>query len=249
MHFAYKKAYLALFAMSALILLLQPDKVNAVASQNETKYGLSAAGESYCEASNIPVPGVIRYIPNTSFVSYEANSRIVYDMRSPREQVAKKDKASYASFKMLEIEPEVVTDTAQPEIIQVEVKAESIAPVSSELNADTLLGLINEHRVSLGLPALQKDDSLMQIARERAPELFDEIFVNGNMHAGFHARNLPYFATENIIYNQSEAGAFRWWLNSGVHRAAIQNPEYTHTGIACAGKACAQIFTAFKPRI
>jgi uncharacterized protein YkwD len=84
----------------------------------------------------------------------------------------------------------------------------------------------------------------MQFAVERVPELFDEIFVNGNMHAGFYNRNLPYHSTENIIYNNTEQGAFQWWLNSPIHRHAIENSSYTHTGIACGGKFCSQIFAS-----
>ena len=248
MLFAYKKAYLALFAMSALFSLLMPNKVNARDSLTEAKSSLTASSDSFCETYNIDMPGMIRYESQAKFTSYNINSKVVYAIRTPLIQTVNKNKAVYASPKQNIVSPVEITEAKQPETIQVEVKAEKIEPVSPELNADTLLGFINEHRVKIGLSALQKDDNLMQIARERTPELFDEIFVNGNMHAGFYSRNLPYRATENIIYNQTEAGAFNWWLNSGIHRSAIQNPEYTYTGIACAGKACSQIFTSFQAK-
>ncbi len=248
MHFAYKKAYLALFAMSALVAVFQPKEVHASTSNNEAKNGVSSAVETYCEASDIPLTGISSYMPKTSFISFSLNNQLVYDMRSVKLQVDTSDKAVFATAKVDEVRIEAPDTLSQSEILKTEVKAEAVEPVSTELNADTLLGLINEHRIKIGLSALEKEENLMQIARERAPELFDEIFVNGNMHAGFYSRNLPYRATENIIYNQSEAGAFRWWLNSSVHRAAIQSTEHTHTGIACSGKACAQIFTSFKPR-
>ncbi len=119
---------------------------------------------------------------------------------------------------------------------------------SGSLNADVLFNMINTHRASIGLPAYQKDERICQVARDRGPELYNEIFVTGAMHAGFYARNLPYWATENMISQGSEQAAFNWWMNSSIHRRAIESPTYTHSCGACYGNSCAQIFTAFQSK-
>lgn len=121
------------------------------------------------------------------------------------------------------------------------------APAGS-LNSDLLFEMINNHRASIGLPAYQKDERICQVARDRGPELYNEIFVTGNMHAGFKARNLPYWATENMISLGSEQASFNWWMSSSLHRRAIESNVYTHSCGACYGNSCAQIFTAFQPK-
>lgn len=115
------------------------------------------------------------------------------------------------------------------------------------LNADKLFGMVNAHRKTYNLPPFQKDKALCDIATSRTPELYNEIFVNNNMHAGFYARNLPYWATENMIYMRTEEDALRWWLNSPIHRQAIEG-SYTHSCTACLGQACSEIFTNFTPK-
>jgi len=243
MLFAYKKVFPALFAVSMLLAFAQPEKAQASSptGQNEVQ-------TTICAGSIIPLTGISEVMPKVSLASYMLNSQIVNDMRATKIVFEKKNKASYASAKVVDAKIPVSSESAVVEMVRVEVKSEAIEPEITELNAEVLLGLINDHRVKIGLSPLQKDESLMQIARERTSELFDEIFVNGNMHAGFYARNLPYYATENIIYNRSEAGAFNWWLNSSIHRSAIQNSEHTHTGIGCSGRTCSQIFTHFQPK-
>ena len=122
------------------------------------------------------------------------------------------------------------------------------ASIPGSLNSDLLFDMINNHRASIGLPAYQKDERLCTIARDRGPDLYNEIFVNGNMHAGFYKLNLPYWATENMISLGSEQASFNWWMNSSIHRRAIESSAHTHSCGACYGNSCAQIFTAFQPK-
>lgn len=124
----------------------------------------------------------------------------------------------------------------------------STANKPASLNSDVIFDMINAHRASIGLPAYQKDERICQVARERGPELYNEIFVTGNIHGGFYARNLPYWATENMIHQPSEQAAFNWWMSSGLHRRAIESSTYTHSCGECWGNSCAQIFTAFQPK-
>lgn len=117
----------------------------------------------------------------------------------------------------------------------------------AQLNADVLFSMVNDVRVQNGLAPFEKDQTICDIVASRAPELYNEIFVNYNMHAGFYNRNLPYWATENMIYQNTEQQALNWWLNSSVHRSAIFG-DYKFSCCACQGKACAQIFTNYLPK-
>lgn len=118
------------------------------------------------------------------------------------------------------------------------------ATPGASLDSELIFNLINKHRESIGKPLFTKDDRICAVAQARTPELFDEIFVTHTMHAGFYKRNLPYWATENLAHFNSEAIIVNWWLNSPVHRAAIEG-DYTNSCGACLGNSCSQIFTSF----
>ncbi len=117
----------------------------------------------------------------------------------------------------------------------------------SSLSADAIFEMINNHRTSLSLSPFQKDDRLCTLARERGPELYDEIFVTHNIHGGFYARNLPYWITENMKYGDSETDVFKWWLSSGIHRRAIEG-NFTYSCGECYGNSCVQLFTSYQPK-
>lgn len=117
----------------------------------------------------------------------------------------------------------------------------------STLNADLIFSMINQYRRSVGLPPFVKDPQVCAVTDSRAPELYNEIMVTHTMHRGFYAKNLPYWATENIIYMNSEQAAVTWWLNEPIHHAAIVS-NYQYSCVSCAGKSCSQIFTSFQPK-
>jgi uncharacterized protein YkwD len=123
------------------------------------------------------------------------------------------------------------------------------APTSSGsvLNADVLFNMVNAYRSSIGLASFQKDERICSVAASRGPELDNEIYVTHTMHAGFYARNLPYWATENMISMQTEQQALDWWLHSPVHRAAIEG-DYKYACTGCYGRSCDMIFTNFSPK-
>jgi uncharacterized protein YkwD len=126
--------------------------------------------------------------------------------------------------------------------------ARPIPPQSlTSLNPDIIFTLINGHRASIGKAPFQKDDRICAIAQSRAPELYNEIFVTHTMHQGFYARNLPFWATENMAHYKDETTIVAWWLNSPIHRRAIEG-DYTYSCGACAGNSCNQIFTSFQPK-
>lgn len=253
MLFAQKNVLASLFAASTLLISLTPSAHAESTANSKSQYPIQAEAKVVaepCSISDLPLTKLETYIPTAKIASYSLNSARLNDMRSLKLKVNREDKANYAVERVLESTDtaSVEAETKAPVIVQSEIKTELDEPIEYSLNAEVLFTLINEHRVKIGIQPLVKDDKLMQIASERAPELFDEIFVNGNMHAGFYARNLPYYATENIIYNRTEIGALNWWLGSAIHRSAIQNSEHTYTGIACSGRTCSQIFSHFQPK-
>lgn len=139
-----------------------------------------------------------------------------------------------------------------PEILPVitsniDVPTPAVA-MGGALNADIVFNLVNGVRAQYGLAPFQKDDRICAVAASRAPELNSEIWVTHSMHAGFHARNLPYWATENIISMRTEQEAVTWWLNSPVHRSALLG-NYKYACTACSGGSCGMIFTNFDPKV
>lgn len=117
-------------------------------------------------------------------------------------------------------------------------------PTTGGLNADLLFSMVNAKRTEAGLQPFEKEPRVCEVVNSRAPELYNEIFVTHTMHQGFYARNLPYWATENMIHMNTEQQALSWWLNSSVHRSAIYG-NYKYSCTACSGNSCAQIFTNF----
>ena len=115
------------------------------------------------------------------------------------------------------------------------------------LNADILFSMVNNHRTSIGLHELQKDEKTCSLAAARASEIAAEMAA-GTLHSGMYGRNLPYWNTENAIALGSEEAAFNWWLNEPVHRASMESKVYTHSCTACSGKHCVQEFTSYQPK-
>jgi uncharacterized protein YkwD len=115
------------------------------------------------------------------------------------------------------------------------------------LNADLLFSMVNNHRTSIGLQELQKDEKTCSLAAARASEIAAEMAA-GTLHSGMYGRNLPYWNTENAIALGSEEAAFNWWLNEPVHRASIESKVYTHSCTACSGNYCVQEFTSYQSK-
>lgn len=131
----------------------------------------------------------------------------------------------------------VITETTTPAV-------PTTAEKPASLSSDILFEMINSHRATLGLPAYQKEDKLCTLAKERGPELYDEIFTSGNIHGGLYNRNLPYWITENMKYGPDENDVFNWWMNSYIHKKAIEG-NFTYSCGECYGNSCAQLFTSY----
>ncbi|HEY6435157.1 MAG TPA: thermonuclease family protein, partial [Ignavibacteriaceae bacterium] len=90
------------------------------------------------------------------------------------------------------------TPTNAPEKLEAVTKIADLDEKPGSLNPEILFVLINNHRKSIGKASFEKDSKLCQLAVDRGPELYDEIMVNGNVHAGLQNRNLPFWITENM---------------------------------------------------
>ena len=120
-------------------------------------------------------------------------------------------------------------------------------PNEGSLNAETLFAMVNAARANAGLAPVTHDERVCSLAASRGPELYNDIMVTHTMHGGFYARNLPYWASEIVIYIHTEQEAMNWWMNSSVHRAQILG-DYTYACGTCAERACNIIFTNFAPK-
>lgn len=124
---------------------------------------------------------------------------------------------------------------------------DNIPADGTNLNPDVIFDMINAHRAQIGKSPFKKETSLCSLAKTRSTELHDELFVKGGLHSGLYNRNLPYWVTENAKYGSNEAGTVEWWLNSPIHRSAIEGDSAYSCG-ACNGSQCSQLFTSFTPK-
>jgi uncharacterized protein YkwD len=115
------------------------------------------------------------------------------------------------------------------------------------LDGDLLFGLVNGYRKDNKLPLLKQDETTCRVAQLRAPQVYGEVFVTGNMHAGLASMKLPYWISENIIYYSTEQKAFQWWVNDAIHRTVMLG-SYTNSCTSCFGYGCSQVFTSYIPK-
>lgn len=150
-----------------------------------------------------------------------------------------------------EPEPSKKLETAKKEEVKVEEKEEVKSPEPSAVpvttpstpNAEKLFQMVNEYRANLGLPAFEKEQSICEIAKQRAPQVNGEL-KSGTLHKGFKALDLPYWATENIAAYSTIEENLKFWLADYIHKKAIES-DNKYSCVACSGSACSEIFTNF----
>lgn len=113
------------------------------------------------------------------------------------------------------------------------------ASVMPEMALDAF-NLINQHRESKGLPALQHLDAVYYAAQGHTEDMAVGTVPFG--HDGFSERVADLKATmsigtagENVAYtSHSDAASHvvQMWLDSDGHRKNIEKAAYTHTGLA-----------------
>lgn len=204
----------------------------------ELNYALTPARFERVDASNI-----------NSVVITQAKDGMIHSFGSEKTVLSK---ATIEELEGANATPTPIRSGQAPEpvvtiIPTAEVLAAEDQVSSSQLNADVLFNLVNATRVNYGLAPFQKDERICNVAVSRGPELDNEIWVTHTMHAGFYARNLPYWSTENVISMRTEQEALDWWMHSSVHRAALLG-NWKYACIGCSGKSCSMIFTNFDPK-
>jgi uncharacterized protein YkwD len=113
--------------------------------------------------------------------------------------------------------------------------------------AESLMKMVNDHRASIGKSAFEKDGRLCSVAESRLPQLQNEIFGSGAMHAGLKAMNLPYWNTENIAGYSTVEQIYNFWMTDFIHRKAIES-DNKYTCAACANNVCAEEFSNFEAK-
>ena len=106
------------------------------------------------------------------------------------------------------------------------------SPMESEI-----VSLVNAHRTSLGLKALNTLNIISGVADGHTDYMIE---VGQVSHDNFAQRSQTLMSEagaksvgENVAYGYSTAeGVVKGWLNSDGHRKIIENPDYTHFGIS-----------------
>jgi uncharacterized protein YkwD len=106
------------------------------------------------------------------------------------------------------------------------------SPMESEI-----VSLVNAHRTSLGLKALNTLNIVSGVADGHTDYMIE---VGQVSHDNFAQRSQTLMSEagaksvgENVAYGYSTAeGVVKGWLNSDGHRKIIENPDYTHFGIS-----------------
>jgi uncharacterized protein YkwD/uncharacterized membrane protein required for colicin V production len=118
-----------------------------------------------------------------------------------------------------------------------------------------MLALVNQERTSRGLPALQMDDSLVQLARSHADDMFKRGYFSHvtpegeDPFARMHNAGITFMAAgENLALAPTLDIAHEGLMNSPGHRANILNPAFHKVGIGVLdggvyGKMFVQEFT------
>jgi uncharacterized protein YkwD len=115
------------------------------------------------------------------------------------------------------------------------------AVIAKELE---LIGLINDHRTSLGLPELQFDRTLTRCARGHSRHHGEHGFFTGHDNPegeGFTDRMINNgldfeISGENIRYGALDAQeVFDGWLNSPDHRANLERLCFVRIGVGYHG--------------
>lgn len=178
---------------------------------------------------------------------------VIFTVQDPKpsskpEEVLGPQEATASAEKTEEKPEPKIPDKPQPEEPKKEETQSpepSASPIStsSSSNADILFQMTNDHRASIGKPALEKDERLCKIAEGRAPQVNGEL-SSGNLHKGFKELNLPYWATENIASYATMKENFNFLVTDYIHKKAIES-DAKYSCTACSGTSCSQIFSSF----
>lgn len=181
--------------------------------------------------------------PMTQFLIVEKRS---CEKKPPKKTQAQEYLPSHAILS-IEIPKKESEEIQEPQLVSHTPQNLQVTPTGT-LSATLLFEMVNSYRASIALPPFEQEANVCGVAESRREEIASEIYSNLPLHAGFYAKNLPYWATENMIYQNTEEEALQWWLNSPVHRSAIQG-AYKYACGVCNGEVCNMVFTSYEPKI
>ncbi|WP_157961090.1 CAP domain-containing protein [Lutibacter citreus] len=100
-----------------------------------------------------------------------------------------------------------------------------------------ILKRVNIHRDSIGLNKLEKLDLVSAIALSHSKYMVEKGKVShdnfSNRYENLIVNADAKFVGENVAFGfDSAKGVVYSWLKSNVHRAVIENPNFTHFGIS-----------------
>lgn len=146
---------------------------------------------------------------------------------------------------VIAMRPQVTPYKGAPVVVQ--------APVAvQQLNADTILSLVNNERVKAGLKPLVSDPRLVATAQERADDMAKRnYFSHFDPVDGHKMINDQDFqckgGSENISKDwATDAQVVSGWMGSKLHHDAILRTDYTLTGLAVNGHVVVQHFCTAK---
>ncbi|HEY9723499.1 MAG TPA: CAP domain-containing protein [Oscillatoriaceae cyanobacterium] len=134
-------------------------------------------------------------------------------------------------------------------ILQHAAEASGETPIAADhgpvrMTADEyhVLQETNAFRTAHGLPALEPDERLVEVARSRSDDMAKHDYFShqspngGDVFSMMHALHIYYaLAGENIARNaygkRAADVAVRGWIDSPGHRANILHPGFGHIGI------------------
>lgn len=160
----------------------------------------------------------------------------------------KKKNAEFLPTANLIPEIELKKDEPKKEDVYIAPQVSFTPTTTATLSAEVLFSMVNAHRTSIALPVFEKEAQVCSVAEARRDGIAQEIYQGLPMHSGFWAMNLPYWATENMIYMKTETEALNWWLNSPIHRSAIEG-NYKYACGVCNGQVCNLVFTNYDPKV
>ena len=115
---------------------------------------------------------------------------------------------------------------------------------------EEVVRLVNEERAKYGLQPLQIDERLMQVAKLKSKDMFDNNYyehtspIYGSPFEMLKGFNISYnIAGENIHHHKQNAkSVVEDWLNSQGHRENILNNNFKYIGVGLCGAMWTQIF-------
>lgn len=188
----------------------------------------------------LPMPSPLVKKPSTA-------SSVPSPVATPTANPASKPTTSYTPMPMVNPTP-----TTKPLATAKPTATTSIAPAvkatptpattasGSAVYADQVVGLVNQARAQVGLPALSKDNRLAAMALDKAKDMdtnqyFDHISPTyGSPFDMMKAYGITFkWAGENIAKGQrSPQEVMTAWMNSPGHRANILQMNFTKIGVS-----------------